>query len=98
MLEHSAQRSMALGLIAAVRRQEIEVAPELLRNLGAWQHAHPRRGQLDSQGHSVDKPADLHHIWVIGLVERKIVPNLAGALQEQYDRAYRLDTSRRLAL
>ena len=49
---------MALGNVPHRRLEEADRPLDLIRDLGAREHGHPGRCQLDAERHAVDEPAD----------------------------------------
>ena len=72
--------------VAHRRGEEVDVALDLVRDLGAGEHGHPRGRELDAERHAVDEPADAERLRVPGVVEGEARHDLRGPLDEQAHR------------
>ena len=87
MLEGRAQAALARRHIARGRGQKVEVALDLGGDLGAAQHAHPGRGQLDAQRDALHRLADAHHGRIGCTVQGKGRIRAPRSLVEEQHRA-----------
>ena len=74
---------MPLRHVAHRRGEEVNVALDLVRDLGAGEHGHPGSGELDAERHAVDEPADAERLRVPRLVEGEARYDLRGPLDKQ---------------
>ena len=58
---------------------------QALEDFGRRQRPHPRRRQLDRQGHPIQAAADFGHRRSVVVVDGEIGSSTAGALDEQLD-------------
>ena len=66
--------------------EEIDVPLDLVRDLGAREHRHPRGGELDAERQALYQPADTTRLGNL-VVEREARLGLRGALGEEAERA-----------
>ena len=78
---------MPLRDVAHRRGEEIDVLLDLVRDLRAREHRHPRGGELDAQGQALDQPADATRLGALVVVEREARLDLRRALDEEPKRA-----------
>ena len=83
LVERGAEAAMSLRDVAHRRREKIDVPLDLLRDLRAREHRHPRGGELDAQGQTLDQPTDAARLGAPVVVEREARLDLRGALDEE---------------
>src|SRR5439155_21062571 len=66
--------------------EEVDVALDLVRDLGAREQGHPRCCKLDAERHAVDEPADAQRLRALRVVEGQARYYLCGSLDEQAHR------------
>jgi len=69
--------------VAHRRGEEVDVPLDLVRDLRAREHRHPRCGELDAQGHALHQPADTKRLVALVVDEREARLDLRGALDEE---------------
>ena len=72
---------MPLRDVAHRRGEEVDVALDLVRDLGAGEHGHPGSGELDAERHAVDEPADAERLRCV--VDGEARHDLSGPFDEQ---------------
>ena len=87
LVERGAEAAMPLRDVAHRRGEEIDVLLDLVRDLRAREHRHPRGGELDAQGQALDQPADAARLGALVVVEREARLDLRRALDEEAQRA-----------
>ena len=78
---------MPLGDVAHRRREEVDVLLDLIRDLRAREHRHPRGCELNAQRQALDQPADAKRIDLLIVVQREARLDLRRALDEEAERA-----------
>ena len=87
LVERGAEAAMPLRDVAHRRGEEVDVPLDLVRDLRAREHRHPRGGELDAQGQALDQPADAARLGALVVVEREARLDLRRALDEEAERA-----------
>ena len=83
LVERGAEAAMPLRDVAHRRGEEIDVPLDLVRDLRAREHRHPRGGELDAQRQALDQPADATRLDALVVVEREARLGLRRALDEE---------------
>ena len=83
LVDGRSQAAVPLRHVAHRRGEEVDVALDLVRDLGAGEHGHPRGRELDAERHAVDEPADAERLRVPGVVEGEARHDLRGPLDEE---------------
>ena len=87
LVERRAQAAMPLRHVAHRRREKVDVPLDLVSDLRAREHRHPRGCELDAQRHALDQPADTTCLGALVVVEREARLDLRRALDEETERA-----------
>ena len=82
LVDDRSQAAVPLRDVAHRRGEEVDVALDLVRDLGAGEHGHPRGGELDAERHAVDEPADAERLRPC-VIEGEARYDLSGPLDEQ---------------
>ena len=86
LVDGRSQAPVPFRHVAHRRGEEVDVALDLVRDLGAGEDGHPRGRELDAERHAVDEPADAEHLRIPGVVEGEARYDLRGPLHEQAHR------------
>ena len=62
LVEGGAEAAMPLRHVAHRRGEEVDVPLDLVRDLRAGEHRHPRGRELDAERHALDQPADAERL------------------------------------
>ena len=83
VVDGRSQAAVPFRHVAHRRGEEVDVALDLVRDLGAGEDGHPRGRELYTERHTVDEPTDAERLRVPGLVEGEARYDLCGPLDEE---------------
>ena len=86
LVDDRSQAAVPFRHVAHRRGEEVDVALDLVRDLGAGENGYPRRRELDAERHAVDEPADAERLRGHRLIEGEARYDLRGPLDEQAHR------------